>query len=196
MREFYWMNESRLREENEGMSIYAPAGSDFFLTSGPVNEEGITPGSMHNAPFYFTEVSGDFVLRVKVRHEFQDTYDACAIMVMKDLSVWAKACFEKTDFGTHAVVSVVTKGESDDANGCDIEGREVWLQAARVGNAFAFHYSLDGERFFMMRYFVLPAGETVKAGLVAQSPMGRGGERYFEHLLIQERTVKNIRAGQ
>lgn len=53
---------------------------------------------------------------MKVSHAFKETYDSASVMVMKDLSSWAKCCFELTDFGTHAAVSVVTKGDSDDAN--------------------------------------------------------------------------------
>lgn len=115
---------------------------------------------------------------------------------MKDLRCWAKCCFELTDFDTHAVVSVVTKGDSDDANGCNLEGDAVWLQVCRVGNNFAFHYSLDGDNFYMMRYFYLPVLPVVKVGLLAQAPLGKGGKRVYEHLSIEQRTVKNIRAGK
>ena len=86
-------------------------------------------------PMWFSgrEVEGDFVLRVKVSHGFKDIYDSASVMVMVDLQNWAKACFEKTDFGTHAAVSVVTKrGESDDANGCNLEGSTAWLKVCRV----------------------------------------------------------------
>ena len=38
-------------------------------------------------------------------------YDSFSIMAMRDSRNWAKACFELTDFNTHAVVSVVTKEE-------------------------------------------------------------------------------------
>jgi len=55
---------------------------------------------------------------------FKDTYDSASIMVMQDMENWAKCCFELTDFGTHAAVSVVAKnGQSDDANGCNIDGQ-------------------------------------------------------------------------
>ncbi|MFD1174828.1 hypothetical protein ACFQ3W_00700 [Paenibacillus puldeungensis] len=43
------------------------------------------------------------------------------------MNVWAKACFELTDFSTHTVVSVVTNHMSNDANGCNIEGKAVWF---------------------------------------------------------------------
>ena len=50
-----------------------------------------------------------FVMKAKVSHDFVDTYDSASVMVMKDLQNWGKACFEMTDFGTHAVVSSYTK---------------------------------------------------------------------------------------
>ena len=164
---------------------------------GAINEceDGFLPEVLSNAPFYYTEMEGDFVLRVKVSHAFKNVYDSASIMVMKDLECWAKACFEYTDFGTHAAVSVVTKGDSDDANGCNLEGNTAWLQMCRVGNDFAFHYSADGEHFYMMRYFHLPVDPVVKVGLLAQAPTGDGGDRVYEHLTIERKTVKNIRMG-
>ena len=192
---FLWLNESSVTVEDGRICVDAPAESDFFCNNGAVSEEGITPASLCNAPFLYREVAGDFVLRVKVSHAFRDTYDSASVMVMQDLETWAKACFELTDFGTHAVVSVVTKKESDDANGCNIDGNAVWLQITRVGQAFAFHYSLDGDRFYMMRFFSLPAGPVIKVGLLAQAPQGAGGPRYYEQLSIEQKTVKNIRMG-
>ena len=117
-------------------------------------------------------------------------------MVMADDSHWAKCCFELTDFGTHAAVSVVTKGDSDDANGCNLEGNSAWLQVCRVGNNFAFHYSTDGISFYMTRYFYLPSEPVIKVGLLAQAPTGNGGIRIYEHLSIEHKTVKNIRRGK
>ena len=135
-------------------------------------------------------------MQAKVSHGFNDTYDSASLMVMVDLQNWAKACFEKTDFGTHAAVSVVTKrGESDDANGCNLEGNAAWLRVCRVDNTFSFHYSTDGERFYMMRFFSLPAGKSVKVGLLAQAPVGNGGLRVYEDMTLEAKTVKNIRFG-
>lgn len=194
--EFKWLNESKAIKKGNRFEILATAGSDFFCSSTTAGDEGITPESKCNAPYYYTELKGDFVLRVKTSHEFKEVYDACTVIVMKDLSCWGKLCFEHTDFHTHAVVSVVTNGESDDANGCNIDGNTVWLQVCRVGNAFAFHYSVDGENYYMTRYFHLPVGDAVKVGLSAQSPLGQGGIRIFEDLSIESKTVKNIRAGK
>ena len=48
----------------------------------------------------------------------------------------------------------------------------------------------------MMRYFHLPAEPVIKVGLLAQAPVGNGGVRVYEHLSIEKKTVKNIRAGR
>ena len=117
-------------------------------------------------------------------------------MVMQDFQVWAKACFEKTDFDTHAVVSVVTNQTSDDANGCNIDGYSVWLKIARVDNTFSFLYSIDGEKFFMTRFFNFPVEKTIKVGFVAQAPAGKGGNRYFESFSLEHKKVKNLRSGE
>lgn len=194
--EFKWLNQGEINISGDRIEMIAPPQSDFFCNNGAVSAEGITPESLCNAPFYYTEVSGDFVMQVKVSHDFRDTYDSASVMVMVDLQNWAKACFEKTDFDTHAAVSVVTRnGESDDANGCNIESNTVWMKVCRVGNSFSFHYSVDGETFYMTRFFNLSAGETVKVGMLAQAPVGNGGVRVYEQLSIENRTVKNIRFG-
>lgn len=194
--EFKWLNESTIRKTGNRIEIDAPGQTDFFCGVIDECEEGFLPESLCNAPYYYTEVEGDFVLKVKVSHDFKDTYDSASVMVMKNNACWAKCCYELTDFGTHAAVSVVTKGASDDANGCNLEGNTAWLQVARVGNNFAFHYSMDGENFYMMRYFYLPVDSVVKVGLLAQAPIGDGGVRVYENLSIEKTTVKNIRAGK
>jgi regulation of enolase protein 1 (concanavalin A-like superfamily) len=194
--EFKWLNKSTITKEGKRIEIFAPKESDFFCNNGAVGDEGITPESLSNAPFYYTEVTGDFIMKVKVSHDFKDMYDSSSIMVMQDMTHWAKACFELTDFNTHAVVSVVTKDQSDDANGCNIDGNSVWLQVCRVGQSFAFHYSIDGDNYYMMRFFNLPAEKTLKVGLLAQAPTGSGGIRIYEDLTIEKKKVKNIRMGK
>lgn len=194
--DFHWLNKSELKTDGNVISIYAPEASDFFCNNGAISEEGITPESLCNAPFYYTDVTGDFVLDVKVSHDFKDTYDSASIMVMEDNDNWAKSCFEKTDFDTHAAVSVVTKnGASDDANGCNITGNTVWLRICRVNNSYSFLYSENGINYYMTRFFNLSGKETVKVGLLAQAPQGKGGIRIYENLSIVPKTVKNIRAG-
>ena len=188
-----WLNESQVMEANGEIAFAAPAKTDWF--NNPIPENGAYSAPVANAPFYYIEVEGDFVFKAKVRPNHKYVYDACALMVIKDEYTWAKAAFEASDFGTKAAVCVVTNQISDDANGCNIAQDELWLQIVRVGDVFCVHYSLDGERFDMVRLFHLPVGSSVKVGLEAQSPSGEGGLRFFSDVTLEHRTVENLRKG-
>lgn len=188
-----WLNESSVVTGTDEAAIYAPARTDWFCN--PVPGEGGLEAPVANAPFYYTEVTGDFVFRTRVRPGFRSVYDACAVMVIQEEKLWTKIAFEKSDFGTTAAVCVVTNGVSDDANGCDIAQEEIWLQIVRVGDVFATHYSLDGKDFHMVRLFHLPVAETVRVGLEAQSPAGEGGIRYFGDISLEHKTVSDLRSG-
>jgi len=191
---FKWLNKSELNVEGDKITIVAPPTSDFF--NNPVPENGEYKAPQKNAPFFYTDVEGDFVIRVIVKPNFESVYDAACIMVMQDENLWIKAAYEKSDFDTTAVVSVVTNKVSDDANGCNLTPDSIWLQVARVGCNFAVHYSLDGEKFDMVRLCMLPMESTIKVGIEAQCPVGQGGTREFSGLSIEKRSISNLRAGK
>ncbi len=188
-----WLNESTVTEKDGALDIYAPAKTDWF--NNPIPHNGKKADPVANAPFYYTEVEGDFSFSVKVTPHHAANYDACAIMAIEDENLWTKVAFEKSDFGTCAAVCVVTNVVSDDANGCDIDQESVWLKLCRVGDIFSAHYSLDGETYHMVRLFHLPAKRTIKVGVEAQSPSGDGGNRSYSELKLEHITVQNLRAG-
>ncbi len=75
---------------------------------------------------------------------------------------------------------MVTRGHSDDCNSFTVDGDSVWLRVSRTGRAFAFHASLDGERWTFVRLFTLGEEEESGAALVGflvQAPTGRGARR-------------------
>lgn len=74
--QFKWLNESKVTITDDRIEMLASPGSDFFCSSESAGEEGITPESLCNAPYYYTEIKGDFVLKVKASHNFISTYDA------------------------------------------------------------------------------------------------------------------------
>lgn len=184
-----WLNEAKVTKKDNLVQITAPSRTDFFIN--PDNGE-----AKSNAPFFYTDVQGDFVLRSKVRHEFLSTYDAAVLMIMDSDDLWAKLCLEFTDFNTYSIVSVVTNGVSDDANGPTIQDKSVWLQIARKGTTFALHYSLDGEEFQMVRFFKLPVSDTLKVGIVSQSPTGKGLISDFSDLQLERISLNDIRVGK
>lgn len=191
---FKWLSESSVEVEGNEVRIYAPGHTDYF--NNPIPENGKLMVPQGNAPFYYKDVTGDFVFKAKVIPEHKTTYDAACLMLIQDQMVWVKAAFEMSDFGTTPVVSVVTNQVSDDANGCNIEGGELWLQLTRKGNNVAVHYSLDGENYYMVRVCALPLNETVMVGLEAQCPMGEGAYRRYQDVSLEMVTVDDLRAGK
>lgn len=187
--DFQWLNPSTFVSlPDGGIRIKAPAKCDFF--KDPAGQH-----VMASAPYLFLEVEGDFTAKVHVSHAFQSVWDAAAIMTWSDPDNWAKLCFEATDFGTQAIVSVVTKGVSDDANGVNYHWSNVWLQIVRKGNLFGMHYGPDGSHWNMVRYFKMDVPSKVRIGLVAQCPGGDGAELDFAAFHLDDTTVKDVRAG-
>lgn len=170
-----------------GLRIVVPACVDYFQDPAGV-------ASADSAPYLWLPVTGNFTARAHIRHSFASTYDAGAIMVRQDAQHWAKLCFEATDFGTRAVVSVVTDGHSDDANGVDVQVSDIWLQVVRRENLLAMHYSLDGVTWHMVRYFGLTLRET-QVGLVAQCPVGQGAVIDWLSFTLGADVPANMRAG-
>ena len=192
---FKWINESKAEYKDDVLKVYAPANTDYF--NSPVKENGFFPNPVANASLYYTELTGDFVFKTKVELEFKNFYDAAALLVYENENVWAKLALENSDLPCRkpAVVSVVTNRISDDCNGPVMDGNAVWFQISRVDDCFAFHYSVDGVEYNMVRVFTLPVGQTVKVGFEAQAPMGEGGDRYYSEISIENRRVENVRAG-
>jgi len=184
-----WLNESQIEEKDNLIQISAPAETDYFIN--PENGQ-----IKSNAPFLYTEIQGDFVLRARVRHDFLSKFDGAALFIMDTDHRWAKLCYEFTDFNTYAVVSVVTDGVSDDANGPNLTDKSVWLQIGRKGDAFAMHYSVDGTHYQMVRVFQLKVSGALKVGIVSQSPTGKGLVSDFTDLQLEKVTMNEIRAGK
>lgn len=190
-----WLNESKIAVDEDEVTIYAPGHQDWFRNPVP-NAEGAFDKPVAEAPVLYMEIEGDFVFSAKVTPHHKNSYDACALMVIENETLWAKLAFEASDFGSNAVVCVVTNEFSDDCNGCDITQESIWLKFIRVGDVFSAHYSLDGEEYHMVRLFRLPMFKTIKVGLEAQCPLGEGGERTFSEIKIERKTICNLRTGE
>jgi regulation of enolase protein 1 (concanavalin A-like superfamily) len=171
-----------------GVRVFAPEKVDYF-------QDPRGRGSRDSAPFLWVMAEGDFVAQLHVQPTFRSTYDAGCLMVRHSAQLWAKLCFENTDLGTHAIVSVVTDGLSDDANGVDLDVPNVWLQIARQGEVLAMHYALDGVQWRMVRLFALPLPPRVQVGLVAQSPSGPGTTVDFFQFALERSGPKDLRSG-
>lgn len=186
-----WKNRPAFHsDENDIVTIHAPEGTDFF--NDPKSDR-----RKSDAPLYCREVTGDFTVQGRVEPDFQDTFDAGSLMFYCDNDTWVKLAFERTDMDCTSVVSVVTNGISDDANGEVVNDAHVFFRMSRRSDIIGLYYSLDGTRWRMVRVlsFSIPAGSACFVGIAAQSPLGSGCTVSFSHLEFSPRAIENFRAG-
>jgi uncharacterized protein len=109
--------------------------------------------------------------------------------------LWAKLFLELSPEGKPTVVSVVTRGVSDDCNSFVTERNDVWLRTARLGAAFAFHASTDGMHWELVRHFALAADSELQVGFLVQSPLGGGCTVRFDEIAFTQVRLEDIRSG-
>jgi regulation of enolase protein 1 (concanavalin A-like superfamily) len=171
--------------------LRASAGPRTDLFVSPQGEQPVL-----NAARLLGPISGDFQLSARVGVAFAGTFDAGALLVWRDERTWSKLCFEYSPQNQPMVVSVVTRGFSDDANGFVVAGDRVWLRVARMGGALAFHASLDGRWWDLIRHFAIDAGDAPLVGFVAQAPTGAGCEVRFDDIRFAPTRLAELRTGE
>ncbi|HEY5478724.1 MAG TPA: DUF1349 domain-containing protein [Gaiellaceae bacterium] len=169
------------------------------LSAGPATDLFVDPAGgapFINAPSLVGEASGDFLFSARVRPELASTFDAGVLLVYRNETSWAKLCLERSPQGDPTVVSVVTRGVSDDCNSFPVESGEVSLRLARLGDCFAFHAS-SGDGFWrLVRYFALGGEGAVEIGFLAQSPTGEDCRVRFEEIAYERRRLGDLRNGE
>ena len=177
-----------------------PDGASLEVAAGPRTDWFADPQQSAepklNAPALVGEpAGGDFLLSARVTVDFAATYDAGVLALYASDRVWAKLCFEYSPQREPMVVSVVTRDVSDDCNSVVVDDASVWLRIARLGPAFAFHASTDGERWSFVRNFALEAGREPSIGFAAQSPTGDGCTVTFEQIAYAAERLDDLRSG-
>jgi uncharacterized protein len=137
----------------------------------------------------------EYMLSARVEASFSSTFDAGALVLWSNTESWAKLAFEYSPQGQAMIVSVVTRGESDDCNAVVIDSSSVWLRISSLGDAHAFHYSMDGELWHFVRYFRLDTYGSVDVGFEAQSPLGGGCEARFSEISFVAERLASLRSG-
>lgn len=175
----------------------ADAGGSLSITAGAATDLFVDPqdGTRKlEAPCLLGRPDGDFQLSARVTVAHAATYDAGVLLLHAGDEAWAKLCFEFSPQGDAMVVSVVTRGVSDDANAFSLEGPVVWLRISRLGRAHAFHASTDGARWVFVRHFALDA-EGMEVGFLAQSPTGPGCTAVFDQISWRPEPLADLRSG-
>ncbi|MDA0638151.1 DUF1349 domain-containing protein [Nonomuraea sp. MCN248] len=184
-----WLNEPEgwSVEGDDTLVITAAAGTDLFSDPGE-------PNRYANAPALVGRLDGDFTLSARVRLDLRSTFDAGVLLLHADADRWAKFCLELSPQGTPTVVSVVTRGVSDDCNSVPMRGDDIRLRVSRVGSAFAFHVAEGTGAWSLIRYFALDGD--LEVGFLAQSPMGDGATVRFEDVQYTPKRLSDLRNGE
>ena len=181
------------------LTMVAGAKTDWFNPP----PDPASPAALANAPaLVFTppkpHADWQFSALARVEHAF--LFDAATLFVHQGADDWCKLCFELSPEKQPTVVSVVTRGISDDANGAPIRGStSVFLRVSKYSSAgiIAFHYSVDGGKYWTLhRIFTLrePHAPLV-VGMLAQAPTGDSCTAHFSQIRFSETTLANPRDG-
>ncbi len=185
----HWHNEPRSWDVSDGqLTITASAQTDWFIDpQGAVN--------VSNAPVLLFPASGPCMLSAQVLVDHVATYDAGVLMAYESPRAWAKFCLELSPQGLPTIVSVVTKGVSDDCNAFAVDG-PVFMRVSKLERAYAFHVSEDGGTWNLIRYFKLEDSPNAQLGFEAQSPTGTGCTASFRDIRFEARLLKELRSGE
>jgi uncharacterized protein len=176
----------------------APPEGQLRIAAGPRTDLFVDPGGhppMLNAPRLLAPTRGDFQLSARVSADLRATFDAGALLMHADDRTWVKLALERSPQGEAMIVSVVTRGLSDDCNGRVVTGASVWLRVARLGGACALHASDDSVRWDLVRHCALDASAELSAGFLAQSPTGEGCTAVFEDVRFAAGRLADLRDG-
>jgi len=186
-----WKNQPSESTTAAGRQISITAGADTDWFSSPTGDH-----VKSNAPIaLFAPPDHAFCLQARVTVEFSATYDAGTLFIYAHDALWAKLCFEYSPQQQPMIVSVVTRGVSDDCNSVGVEHNSVYLRLYRHGEALAFHYSLDGRYWHFVRHFALADAVQLRIGFSAQSPTGQGCRASFSEIRYTPGTLSDLRNG-
>lgn len=184
------VNSPNCDPQNDTITICSGAQSDFFnapdgsvrLASAPLLLKKID----NTKPFTFTAI---------VKPGFVNTYDAGAVYLFCDEELWLKFAFEMDERGYTRLVTVRTKGTSDDNNHDAITQEEVYMKISSDSKTVGFYYSLEGQQWQLVRLYRNDYPDSIYIALSSQSLVGDGIKTQFTKIELTENSIDNFRLG-
>ncbi len=136
------------------------------------------------------------MLTAKLNVEFGTKWDAGVLMVYVNDSTWAKFALEMSVYKEPTIVTVVTRGISDDCNSSPVRGNSIWYRIARTGQMIGFYSSPDGRTWQMVRAFSFGAAPGLRVGFGSQSPVGQKAKAAFSDISYSPHAIKDIFKGE
>jgi regulation of enolase protein 1 (concanavalin A-like superfamily) len=168
-----WQNEAPgWSATDRSLTLAAPQKTDWFEWPG---------GDYHadSAPRLLFRADGDFSFSAQVEVTAHRTYDAACLALYGTPALWAKLCLEAQAEGGLSVISVVTRGRSDDVTSFPVRGTSTYLRLAKDHKVLFLYASPDGKAWQIIRKFSLDSPDGFWVGFSAQSPDGSGATARF-----------------
>ncbi len=169
------------------------------ISSGPKTDWFVNPfdgTEARTAPILMFTPATTYILSAKVQVKFSSQWDAGTLMLFADDHHWAKLAFELSPQNHPTIVSVVTRGLSDDCNSMPLTSDTVYLRIARTESTYVFYYSTDGSNWNAVRIFSLDTQKPVAVGFASQSPDGAGSRATFSEIKYSPTRIANVYTGQ
>ena len=168
--------------DGKTLSITADKQTDWYVSA-----MGDEP--RNNSPRLLFKPTDDFSLSAKVNVDFQSQWDGGVLVLYVNDSLFAKFCLEMTIEKHPAIVSVVTRGLSDDNNSIAVKGTSAYLKVTKVGHAIYFFASEDGQSWSLIRVFSLGDNLDLRVGFSSQAPVGDRCTTTFSQIEYSPRKV-------
>jgi regulation of enolase protein 1 (concanavalin A-like superfamily) len=173
-----WYNYPFSWQEQENViTVTAGAKTDFWRKThyGFIRDNG---------NFYYREIQGNFLAQVKITGQYKSLYDQAGLMLRQDEQTWLKCGIEYLEGIQHAS-AVVTRDYSDwSVVPLAQNPTSLRLCLKRENETVEVSYSLDGDRYEMLRLAYLTEVESLQIGLMCASPQGEGFEVSFEEFRL------------
>ncbi len=147
-----------------------------------------------NAPKLMFEAEESFVLSATISHGFLSKWDGGAIVLKSDSLNWVKFCFEKDYTGAKRVVSVVTKGISDDCNSIESSLNSMKFKIAKADNVITL-YCWVKNKWLLVRHLQFDTPKKYYVGFLAQSPTGQSCTVKFSDIQYEVKKIKDPYTG-
>jgi hypothetical protein len=185
---YIWQNKpAEWNANTNSLMLTAAKKTDWFVYPGG----GYTANS---SPRLLFKTTANFAFSSKVEVTAHATYDAGCLVLYASPSTWSKLCLEAQADHRLDVISVVTRGSSDDATSFPANGTSIYLKIAKAEGTIFFYASEDGKAWTIIRKLSLPADDPLLTGFSAQSPDGNGASALFTdfHYLAQKVNLWNL----
>lgn len=179
-REWSWSRDPARWSQTSGspgeLHVTAPGRTDLYSMPGHYQIDRL--------PLLQRTVTGDFTAWTRVTVQGDSFGDAAGLAVHGE-DGWAKLCVERTRAGHWAVVTVLSRPDSDEAMGPSLPDPGAELMVTRQGRRFAVLFRQDRrEPWQFVRTWFGAAAPDVRLGVFVQAPFSDAAEGWFEPMRL------------